>query len=170
VIQVLDTVKSAVAAAVAKQSKKLAAVGAEAAAAKDSRARTELEGAVKNEEHKLKKVTEVQQQLDRLLAAGGAPSVDALLALAGDQVAEVLDAQQGAEVTDQSIYRAHAAKYEVCRIEEGVVVQHRSAHAAAARGGACGGAGAGGRAAAQPPGGPPCPARSALDFMHPSSP
>jgi hypothetical protein len=64
-------VQTAVAAAVAKQSKKAAAVAAEAAAAKESRARTELEGAVKNEEHKLKKVLEVQQQLEKLVAGGG---------------------------------------------------------------------------------------------------
>jgi hypothetical protein len=44
---------------------------------------------------------------------GSPPTVDALLALAGDQLAEALDAKHGAEVTDQSIYRAHAAKYEV---------------------------------------------------------
>lgn len=44
---------------------------------------------------------------------GGAPTVDELLALAGDQLAEQLDAVHGAGVTDQSIYRAHAAKYEV---------------------------------------------------------
>lgn len=67
-MQVLEAVKTAVAAAVAKQSKKAAAVAAEAAAAKDSRARSELEGAVKNEEHKLKKVAEVQQRLDALVA------------------------------------------------------------------------------------------------------
>jgi hypothetical protein len=59
---------------------------------------------------------------------GGAPSTAALLALAGDQVAEALDAKHGAEVTDQSIYRAHAAKYEV-----GLAAPRRAAPRRAAR-------------------------------------
>ena len=33
--------------------------------------------------------------------------------VAGDYMAEDLDARGGAQVTDQSIFRAHAAKYEV---------------------------------------------------------
>ncbi len=39
--------------------------------------------------------------------------MDEVLAVAGDYVAEVLDKEQGAQVTDASIFRAHAAKYEV---------------------------------------------------------
>jgi cysteinyl-tRNA synthetase len=68
--EVLAEVTAAVAAAAAKQGAKVAAVAAEAGAAKDSRARGELEGAVKNEEHKLKKVQQVQQQLEALVAGG----------------------------------------------------------------------------------------------------
>jgi hypothetical protein len=73
---VLAAARDATASAVAKQTKKAAAVAAEAAAAKDSRARTELEGAIKNEEHKLKKVQEAQQQLDAL--AAGARAAEAV--------------------------------------------------------------------------------------------
>lgn len=36
-----------------------------------------------------------------------------MLEIAGDFVAEQLDREGGAEVTDHSIFRAHAAKYEV---------------------------------------------------------
>jgi hypothetical protein len=43
-----------------------------------------------------------------------------MLAVAGDQLAEQLDAQQGSSVTDAGIFRAHAAKYEV----RGVCVCH----------------------------------------------
>lgn len=46
-------------------------------------------------------------------AGGAALTVDAVLSVAGDQVAEQIDAREGGQVTDQSIYRAHAAKYEV---------------------------------------------------------
>jgi len=76
--QVLSEVQSAVSTAVAKQSKKVTTVAAEAATAKDSRARTELEAAVKNEEHKLKKVQEVQQRLEALVAGGWVPPSAAL--------------------------------------------------------------------------------------------
>jgi len=66
--------------------------------------------------------------------------VDELLSLAGDQLAESLDALHGAELTDQSIYRAHAAKYEVrsrcdwlgwSRRVLGAAVNSRRGHAAA---------------------------------------
>ena len=36
------------------------------------------------------------------------------MAIASDYVAEALDKQLGGDVTDASIFRAHAAKYEVC--------------------------------------------------------
>lgn len=36
-----------------------------------------------------------------------------MLALASDQLAEQLDAQKGTSVSDPTIFRAHAAKYEV---------------------------------------------------------
>ena len=35
------------------------------------------------------------------------------MAIASDYVAEALDKQLGGDVTDASIFRAHAAKYEV---------------------------------------------------------
>ncbi len=40
-------------------------------------------------------------------------STDDVLSIAGDYVAEALDKEKGAAVTDASIFRAHAAKYEV---------------------------------------------------------
>jgi hypothetical protein len=40
--------------------------------------------------------------------------VEALMAVASDYIAEALDKRLGSDVTDHSIYRAHAAKYEVC--------------------------------------------------------
>jgi hypothetical protein len=45
--------------------------------------------------------------------AGNTPTIDSIIAAAGDQIAEQLDAEHGAEVKDPAIYRAHAAKYEV---------------------------------------------------------
>ncbi len=36
-----------------------------------------------------------------------------MLSVAGDFMAEALDKQRGAEVTDYNIFRQHAAKYEV---------------------------------------------------------
>jgi hypothetical protein len=47
------------------------------------------------------------------LQAGGNPSIDQMLAVASDQLAESLDAQKGCNVSDPGIFRAHAAKYEV---------------------------------------------------------
>jgi cysteinyl-tRNA synthetase len=44
---------------------------------------------------------------------GAADDIDKLLALVGDYVAEALDREQGAAVTDPAVFRAHAAKYEV---------------------------------------------------------
>jgi hypothetical protein len=40
--------------------------------------------------------------------------MDQMLAVASDQLAEHLDAVKGSSVSDHSIFRAHAAKYEVC--------------------------------------------------------
>lgn len=45
--------------------------------------------------------------------AGGSPSIQQMLAIGADQLSEQLDAQHGSEVSDLSIFRAHAAKYEV---------------------------------------------------------
>jgi hypothetical protein len=49
------------------------------------------------------------------LFCAGDSAVDtaALLAAAGDYLAEALDREQGAAVTDPAIFRAHAQKYEV---------------------------------------------------------
>ena len=39
--------------------------------------------------------------------------VAAVVSVAGDYIAEALDKERGSSVTDASIFRAHAAKYEV---------------------------------------------------------
>lgn len=46
-------------------------------------------------------------------AGGASPSIDQMLSVASDQLAEQLDAQKGSSVSDSAIFRAHAAKYEV---------------------------------------------------------
>jgi hypothetical protein len=65
-MQVLASAESAVQAALKKQSKKVQGTEALAASTTDSRQRTELEGAVKNEAAKLKKVQEVVSALEAL--------------------------------------------------------------------------------------------------------
>jgi hypothetical protein len=56
-----------------------------------------------------------------LFAGGAAPSIADMLSVASDQLAEQLDAAHGSEVVDPSIFRAHAAKYEVStRVHRGV--------------------------------------------------
>jgi len=128
----------AVASAAARQAKKAEEILAQAAAAPaDGRAKADLATAAKNEAHKLARVEQAAAQLAAIVAsaaaagdggdgaavaaaaaaatAGASPSfltVDAVMAVAGDQVAERLDAERGAAVRDQAIYRAHAARYE----------------------------------------------------------
>eukprot|EP00798_Chlamydomonas_sp_ICE-L_P027085 gene27085-biopygen836 len=66
----------------------------------------ELEGAIKNEAHKL---SQIQTAMRALGQAGDSATI---YAVASDFVAEELDKEQGKSVTDSSIFRAHAAKYE----------------------------------------------------------
>lgn len=68
VTQVAKEIEAAVQAAVSKQAKKQQAMAAQAAAATDSRQRTELEAAVKNEEHKAKQLQQVQEAFAALVA------------------------------------------------------------------------------------------------------
>jgi len=70
--QVVDFARAAIAGAEGKQSKKLAAVEQLAATTTDSRQRTELEAAAKNEAHKLRQVQEVEQRFQQLLAGEAA--------------------------------------------------------------------------------------------------
>jgi cysteinyl-tRNA synthetase len=53
-----------------------------------------------------------------LAALGPGAAADELLAVAGDALAEALDRQLGASVTDPAIFRAHAAKYEAEFLED----------------------------------------------------
>jgi 3-oxoacyl-ACP reductase-like protein len=71
--QLAKEVDAAIQAAVSKQAKKQQAMVAQAAAAADSRQRTELEAAVKNEEHKAKQLQQVQESFAALVA-GEAPA------------------------------------------------------------------------------------------------
>jgi hypothetical protein len=72
-IQVAKEIEAAVQAAVSKQAKKQQAVAAQAAAATDSRQRTELEAAVKSEEHKARQLQQVQEKFAALLAGEAWP-------------------------------------------------------------------------------------------------
>eukprot|EP00879_Flechtneria_rotunda_P016738 GHRR01017519.1.p1 GENE.GHRR01017519.1~~GHRR01017519.1.p1 ORF type:complete len:787 (+),score=316.08 GHRR01017519.1:800-3160(+) len=110
--QAVQQVEAAVKTAVDKQAKKQQALQVHVAAATDSRQRTELEAALKNEEHKQRQLQQVQQDLAALLAGPTHPSIEQMLAVASDQLAEQLDAQHGSCVSEVSIFRAHAAKYE----------------------------------------------------------
>ena len=48
-----------------------------------------------------------------IIAGNHQADIDALMAIASDYIAEALDKKLGGGVTDNSIFRAHAAKYEV---------------------------------------------------------
>ena len=63
--------QAAIQAAVDKQAKKQQAIAAQVSAATDSRQRTELEGALKNEEHKQRQLQQVQQAFAALIAGAG---------------------------------------------------------------------------------------------------
>lgn len=62
--------RAAIEKAVAKQAKKAEGTAQQAAIATDSRQRSELEAAVKNETHKLGQVQEVAQKFEALMAGG----------------------------------------------------------------------------------------------------
>eukprot|EP00195_Chlamydomonas_chlamydogama_P001473 CAMPEP_0202920984 /NCGR_PEP_ID=MMETSP1392-20130828/77139_1 /ASSEMBLY_ACC=CAM_ASM_000868 /TAXON_ID=225041 /ORGANISM="Chlamydomonas chlamydogama, Strain SAG 11-48b" /LENGTH=790 /DNA_ID=CAMNT_0049614513 /DNA_START=176 /DNA_END=2548 /DNA_ORIENTATION=+ len=68
-----------------------------------------LKGALKQEEHKL---TQIASVLSGLQAQQAPADAEALYKTAGDYMAESLDKELGSTVTDASIFRAHAAKYE----------------------------------------------------------
>lgn len=82
-------------------------------AEKTRKKKDELLVAVKNEAHKLHQVTRALEAVQALELTGSAEQNIAVIALeAGDYIAEALDRELGSQVTDHSIYRAHAAKYE----------------------------------------------------------
>lgn len=64
----VQQIQAAIHAAVSKQAKKQQAMLAQVAAATDSRQRTELEAALKNEEHKAKQLQQVQESFAALVA------------------------------------------------------------------------------------------------------
>ena len=96
---------------VADVEKEVASGGEGERAAKKKR--DELEVSVKNEAHKLRMVE------DALVATRAvAADVEAVVGAAGDYMAEALDAEKGSSVTESSIFRAHAAKYEADFFED----------------------------------------------------
>jgi len=120
--------RAALAAAEAKQRKKAEEAAAALAEAEaemadggcmDSSAAAKrkdgLAEAVASEQLLLSKVTAAATELEAL---GSASSTDAVLALAGDALAAHLDASLGATVTDQGIFRAHAARFEAEFLED----------------------------------------------------
>jgi hypothetical protein len=69
-LQVAQDISAAVQAAVDKQAKKQAAIAAQVSSTTDSRQRTELEGALKNEEHKQSQLAKVAAEFAALTAGG----------------------------------------------------------------------------------------------------
>jgi cysteinyl-tRNA synthetase len=106
-LQVQQDAYAAVQAAVDKQQQKVAKAQEELAAA-ESRVKEDFENELKNEQLKL---TQAQQAMEGLQHQG--LSKDQVLSIAGDYVAQQLDEQRGHEVTEHSIFQAHASKYEV---------------------------------------------------------
>ncbi|PRW33977.1 Cysteinyl-tRNA synthetase isoform C [Chlorella sorokiniana] len=113
--QVYADASAALAAAVDKQRGKVAeAEAALAEAAADSgsvaeKRREELATNLAQEQMLLGKQLSAAAALE---AAGAAAAIERQLEIAGDALAEALDKQLGATVTDPAIFRAHAAKYE----------------------------------------------------------
>lgn len=68
IFQVAQRVDAAIQAAIDKQLKKQQAMTEKVSAATDSRQRTELEAALKNEEHKAKQLQQVQADFKALVA------------------------------------------------------------------------------------------------------
>ncbi|KFM24979.1 Cysteine-tRNA ligase, cytoplasmic [Auxenochlorella protothecoides] len=112
--------RAALAAAQAKQAKKVGKAHAERKAALerssdpcgprgDGRVVAELDTLLAQEEHVAARLAGTLAALEAL-----GPSADAaaLLGVAGDVLAEWLDAARGGEVTDPAVFRAHAARYE----------------------------------------------------------
>jgi hypothetical protein len=67
-VQAAQEIQSAIQSAIDKQSKKQAAIADQVSSTTDSRLRTELEGALKNEEHKQKQLQQVQEKFAALTA------------------------------------------------------------------------------------------------------
>ncbi|KXZ56656.1 hypothetical protein GPECTOR_1g591 [Gonium pectorale] len=72
----------------------------------------DLEDAVKGEALKGRQAEEALAALDKVQVTGAAGDVDSVLAVSGDYVAEALDKELGAGVTDPAVFRDHARKYE----------------------------------------------------------
>lgn len=71
----------------------------------DSRRQKELQQHAEQERFKLAKAQETLATADRLAAADGRVSADDIVQHFRDTLAEHLDKQQGAQVTDKSIFR-----------------------------------------------------------------
>eukprot|EP01025_Chloroclados_australasicus_P023188 TRINITY_DN23592_c0_g1_i5.p1 TRINITY_DN23592_c0_g1~~TRINITY_DN23592_c0_g1_i5.p1 ORF type:complete len:666 (-),score=62.96 TRINITY_DN23592_c0_g1_i5:249-2246(-) len=68
------------------------------------------------EELKFRKLQGGEQQLEdtakQVMSEGGEQGIQQLLAVGRDVLAEIIDKQKGADITDQSIFRQHAQMYE----------------------------------------------------------
>ena len=125
--KVLTDAKAALASAEAKQAEKTAAAVAELSQAdvmvakggdsapEAAKCRIGLADAAAQEELLLSKASAAVQQLESL---GATPTTDAIIALASDALAVQLDSELKATVTDPSIFRGHAAKYEPAFLED----------------------------------------------------
>lgn len=125
--KVLADASAALAAAEAKQSAKAAAAAAELAqadgevaaggecAAEAAKRRDGLADALAQEELLLSKASAAVKDLNAL---GAGATTDAILALASDALAVQLDSELKGTVTDPSIFRGHAARYEAAFLED----------------------------------------------------
>eukprot|EP00271_Cylindrocystis_brebissonii_P001523 TRINITY_DN11788_c0_g2_i1.p1 TRINITY_DN11788_c0_g2~~TRINITY_DN11788_c0_g2_i1.p1 ORF type:complete len:804 (+),score=187.84 TRINITY_DN11788_c0_g2_i1:329-2740(+) len=114
--KVSDDMGMAIKNAAEAQQKKIAEVTEAAGEATSSQQKTELSTQVAQEELKLKQVQEAAEEVTRLskeaLAKGGEEGVKMLLPAGRDALATELDKREGSSITDPSIFRAHAARYE----------------------------------------------------------
>ncbi|GMH38778.1 hypothetical protein BSKO_06662 [Bryopsis sp. KO-2023] len=120
--QVIADSLAAINGAIAKQEKKVAELEGQLVDAKSEGAQRkvdDLSTMLDQENLKLKQRQEALPALDVVKATNsGKPSIDNILAVTGDYVSEVLDNEKKATVTDQSIFREHAAKYEAEFMED----------------------------------------------------
>lgn len=118
--EVISDSKAAIEKAIAKQEKKVAEATEQMEKEKSNGgAQKKIDVFVNmldQENLKLKKNQDALSDLEEVTK--GTPTVESVLAVSGDFVAEVLDAEKMATVTDQSIFREHAAKYEAEFMED----------------------------------------------------
>ena len=122
--RVLADARTALVAAEAKQREKTEAAHVELAraereaaegCAEAGRRKSDVAETAAQEDLLLSKATQAVKDLDAL---GPTPSTQSILALASDALSSQLDAELKSTVTDPSIFRLHAAKYEAAFLED----------------------------------------------------